>query len=156
MKREEWHFSWQMSKPFCQSTATGLLLALSMTPGLAAQLRRSWIGRKGTQDPCRFYTSNCGHCCLKLFYLTVIWIMLWLCFAECRHWAVLPCASCFIAVACFYGLFLWPRCLHLHGSCLEPDGAVAVLYIVLNSLPNSMMFTPRNKDVKAALSRFKS
>jgi len=57
-----------MSKPFCQSTARVLLLALGMTSSLAAQLRTSWKGRKGVQDPCKFYTPNEAHSCRGCFF----------------------------------------------------------------------------------------
>ncbi|XP_002754583.4 olfactory receptor 10G7 [Callithrix jacchus] len=73
---------------------------------------------------------------------------------EGRHRAFQTCASHCTVVLCFFGpgLFIYLR----PGSRDAVDGVVAIFYTVLTPLLNPVVYTPRNKEVKKALLKFKN
>ena len=87
-------------------------------------------------------------------YFNIILSILRIRSSEGRKRAFSTCASHVTAVSVFYGtllfMYLQPRNNHL----LETDKMASVFYTLVIPMLNPMIYSLRNKDVKAALKRF--
>uniref|UniRef100_A0A8C9QKL0 Olfactory receptor n=1 Tax=Spermophilus dauricus TaxID=99837 RepID=A0A8C9QKL0_SPEDA len=87
-------------------------------------------------------------------YFNIVWSILRMRSSEGRKKAFSTCASHMMAVTVFYGtllfMYLQPRTSH----SLDTDKMASVFYTLVIPMLNPMIYSLRNKDVKAALRRF--
>ncbi|MBZ3885968.1 Olfactory receptor 8J3 [Sciurus carolinensis] len=87
-------------------------------------------------------------------YFNIVLSILKMCSSEGRKKAFSTCASHMMAVTVFYGtllfMYLQPRSSH----SLDTDKMASVFYTLVIPMLNPMIYSLRNKDVKAALRRF--
>ncbi|XP_047625126.1 olfactory receptor 8J1-like [Phacochoerus africanus] len=89
-----------------------------------------------------------------VFYFNIVLSILRICSTEGRKKAFSNCVSHMMAVSVFYGtllfIYLQPRTNH----SLDTEKMASVIYTLLIPMLNPMIYSLRNKDVKAALKRF--
>ncbi|XP_030172897.1 olfactory receptor 12D2-like [Lynx canadensis] len=69
------------------------------------------------------------------------------------HKALSTCASHFMVVILFYAPVIFIYISPTSGSSMDQDQVAAIMYTVVTPMLNPLIYTRRNKDVKAALSR---
>ncbi|XP_027698996.1 olfactory receptor 10G2 [Vombatus ursinus] len=90
---------------------------------------------------------------ILLSYANIVYAILQIHTADGRHKAFSTCGSHLTVVTVYYVpcIFIYLRA----GSKSPLDGAVAVFYTVVTPLLNPLIYTLRNKEVKAALNRLR-
>ncbi|KAM6185412.1 olfactory receptor 13A1-like [Rhynchocyon petersi] len=71
--------------------------------------------------------------------------------AEGKHRAFSTCSSHLMVVTLYYSSVIYTYFLSGSGDSMEKDKVVALLYTVVSPALNPLIYTLRNKDVKAAL-----
>ncbi|XP_037695432.1 olfactory receptor 5L2-like [Choloepus didactylus] len=84
-------------------------------------------------------------------YLFILVTILRMCYAERRHKAFSTCASHPTAIIVFDGTILFLYCRPISDYSLENDKVVTVFYFVVIPMLNPLIYSLRNKDMKAAL-----
>ncbi|XP_037695852.1 olfactory receptor 5L1-like [Choloepus didactylus] len=84
-------------------------------------------------------------------YLLIFITILRMPSAEGRHKAFSTCASHLTAIAVFHGTILFIYCRPSSDYRLETDKVATVFYTVVIPMLNPLIYSLRNKDVKAAL-----
>ncbi|XP_037700335.1 olfactory receptor 12D2-like [Choloepus didactylus] len=69
------------------------------------------------------------------------------------HKALSTCASHFMVVVLFYVPVLFTYACPSSGSSMDRDWVIAIMYTVVTPVLNPLIYTLRNREVKAALSR---
>ncbi|XP_037669746.1 olfactory receptor 5L1-like [Choloepus didactylus] len=84
-------------------------------------------------------------------YLFTLITILRMCSAEGRHKAFSTCVSHLTAIIVFHGTILFLYCRPSSDYSLETDKVATVFYTVVIPMLNPLIYSLRNKDVKAAL-----
>ncbi|XP_037695489.1 olfactory receptor 5L1-like [Choloepus didactylus] len=84
-------------------------------------------------------------------YLFILITILRMCSAEGRHKAFSICASHLTAIIVFHGTILFLYCRPSSDYSLETDKVVTLFYSVVIPMLNPLIYSLRNKDMKAAL-----
>ncbi|XP_066216556.1 olfactory receptor 8J1-like [Saccopteryx leptura] len=96
----------------------------------------------------------CSMAIVLVSYFNIVLSILRIHSSEGRRKAFSTCASHLVAVTVFYGtllfMYLQPRTHH----SLDTDKMASVFYTLVIPMLNPMIYSLRNKDVKAALRRF--
>uniref|UniRef100_A0A8C9UVA1 Olfactory receptor n=1 Tax=Spermophilus dauricus TaxID=99837 RepID=A0A8C9UVA1_SPEDA len=87
-------------------------------------------------------------------YFNIVWSILRMRSSEGRKKAFSTCASHMMAVTVFYGTLLFMYLQPRNSHSLNTDKMASVFYTLVIPMLNPMIYSLRNKDVKAALRRF--
>ncbi|KAK7806560.1 hypothetical protein U0070_017165 [Myodes glareolus] len=87
-------------------------------------------------------------------YFNIVLSIVRICSAEGRRKAFSTCASHMVAVTVFYGALLFMYLQPQTNHSLDTDKMASVFYTLVIPMLNPLIYSLRNKDVKAALRRF--
>ncbi|XP_058992947.1 olfactory receptor 5L1-like [Mustela lutreola] len=86
-------------------------------------------------------------------YLLILLTILRMRSAEGRHKAFSTCASHLTAILVFHGTILFIYCRPSSGNSVDTDKVATVFYTIVIPMLNPLIYSLRNKDVKAALKK---
>ncbi|KAL4685194.1 hypothetical protein H8957_005429 [Semnopithecus entellus] len=92
-------------------------------------------------------------CLVSLSYTHIIAAILWIRSTQGRHKAFGTCASHLTVVSISYGMALFTYMQPRSMASAEQEKVVVFFYTVVTPMLNPLIYSLRNKDVKAALSR---